>query len=431
MSQTFSFPDLLSNVENEEQRDVAIVGADVASAVTAFMLSCRGHRVVWYRGKDCNPHPVSGVLRIFAAEPMALPGYLLSIPRILLSNAVRGGLQGSFSRKFASWLLSSVAFSRPLVAEAIAADRARLLSEAESAFHALAKAMPMTFGQVDVVTLYKGAPAYAMGWAGHDVQKRYGQSCEEINFDAIAAQFPHLSPMYTHGIRIAGVPKVQDADSIFEAMKAELEGKAEIVRHWPQRIKAVDPFTVEILDNETSRKFDWVIRGDDSGPDAIWPANQGAISEALVYRERHLLRQQLGQSEVGHEHDVVVVDGASSAWMEHDADFVIAAGAHRCGGDEAEDMKYLVSASYVRLWRELAGRDWQAEGGRLTTSKGCVTSDSRPILGHAGHRILESAGFGCLAWTLSAIAGYAMLAHVEGRDDEIKKYAAFSPRRFL
>ncbi|MBN2752392.1 MAG: hypothetical protein JXQ84_06755, partial [Rhodospirillaceae bacterium] len=359
MREGLAFPDLTQPLDAAACCDVAVIGGDVEAVFIAAILTRRGHRVVWYRGDRLNPHPGSGVIRDFAVEPLALPGYLLSLPSLILGNAVRGGLHVAADPEFAAWVLRAIAASRPLAMETIAADRAWLLSMARPAFAALAAAMPFTVASTDVVTLYRHAHAYAAGWAVHDVRRRYGHDFEDVAFQDIAARFPHLSPRYERGMRIADVALVEAPETLLESLKTIIEAEAEVARHWPERILPQDQ-GVDVVDGGVTRRFDWVVRCEDSGPDTIWPRARGCLSACLPWRERCLAREieRPEDDETEETPNQVLIDGASGAWLEHDRDRIVAAGAQRLGGGVAEDLRYLVAASYSRIWRDLAGRGW-------------------------------------------------------------------------
>jgi glycine/D-amino acid oxidase-like deaminating enzyme len=430
MRKTLIFPDLNRPLAEALRRDVAVVGCDVAAVFAAAVLARRGHRVVWFRGDRINPHAGSGAIRDFAAEPLALPGYPLGLARRLLGNAARGGLSPSIDPGFLAWVLRAVAASRPLEVEKIADDRAWLLAQARPAFAALAAAERFDMEGVDILTLYRDARTYAVGWAEHDVRRRHGCALRELGFTEIAETCPRLSPVFGRGVRVAGVARVADAEGLLETLKADLETRAEVARHWPERIRAQESGRVEVSETRRTRAFDWVVRGEDAGPASIWPAARGGVSTCLPYRERILVRDLPADAEEP-ESCGVLVDGASGAWLERDARRILAAGAHRLGGPvEETDLRYLVAASYARIWRDLAGKGWRDEGGRLDVACGWMAPDSRPLLGDAGGHILLSAGYGELAWTLGPAAGFALAAEVEGNAAETAKLAAFSPCRF-
>ncbi len=430
MREALKLPNLDIPAAETARRDVAVIGCDVAAVFAAAILAWRGHRVVWFRGDAVNPHAASGVIRDFAAEPLALPGYPLGLARRLLGNAVRGGLAPLVDPRFVAWVLRAVAASRPLEAEKIAAERAWLLAQARPAFAALAAVAPFETDEVGVLTLYRDARAYAAGWAEHDVRRRHGCTLRELSFAEVEAACPHLSSAFGRGVRIDGVRRVVDAEAVLDGLKAGLESRAEVARHWPERVRPQGDGKVEVADAGRTRSFDWVVRGEDAGPASIWPGARGGISACLAYRERSLVRDLPPDADAP-DSCGVLVDGASGAWLERGPARIAAAGAHRLGGaPDEDDLRYLVAASYARIWRDLAGKGWRDEGGRLHVTRGWMAPDSRPLLGHAGGRVLLSAGYGDLSWTLGPVAGFALAAEIEGDAVEAAKLSAFSPRRF-
>lgn len=432
MREVLNVPDFATPVPEAQRRAVAVVGGDVGAAVAASVLLRRGHRVVWYRGDQSNPHAAGGVIRDFFIDPVALPGYLLGLPGLMLGNAVRGGLKAVASPEFLAWVLRAIAAARPRAVEAIAADRAALLAAAVPAYRALAAAAGYRTAHADVVTLYRDARAYASGWAAHDVRRRHGCAVEDLTFDDVAQMFPYLSPRYGRGCRVAHATLLVNSESFVEALKADLERRAQVKRHWPDAVRP-GATEVEVLDLGLTRRFDWVVRCEDGGPAAIWPRGRGgrdALDCCLPYRERSLVREVAVEPGLPPPSRSVLIDGASGAWLEHDADRIVAAGAHRLGGAPEDELGYLTSAAYARVWRDLAGRSWRDEGGRTATARGWLAPDSRPMLGDCGGRILMSAAYGPLNWTLAAAAGAALAALVEENAAEIGKLAAFSPRRF-
>jgi hypothetical protein len=425
-----TIPDLGTPLEASADRAVAVVGGDVGAVIVASVLARRGHRVVWYRGDQSNPHAAGGVIRDFFIDPVALPGYILALPGLMLGNAVRGGLQPVAGPEFLAWALRAIAASRPRAVEAIAADRACLLAAAQPAFAALTEAAGFAVGHTDAVTLYRDAKSYASGWAAHDVRRRHGCAVEDLGFADVAQMFPHLSPRYARGMRVANVPVVTDAEAFVEALKADLEHRAQVKRHWPESVRPMGG-EVEIGDEGKTRRFDWVVRCEDGGPEAIWPRRRrGGLSACLPYRERYLVREQAVEPDMPPGLQGVLIDGASGAWLEYDAERIVAAGAHRLGGEPDDDLSYLISAAYVRIWRDLAERGWRDEGGRVDTMHGWLAPDSRPLLGDCGSRVLMSAGYGPLNWTLAAAAGFGISAFVEENAAETRKLSAFSPSRF-
>ena len=426
-----TIPDLGTPLEDSAHRAVAVVGGDVGAVIVASVLARRGHRVVWYRGDQSNPHAAGGVIRDFFIDPVALPGYVLGLPRLMLGNAVRGGLHPVAGPEFLAWVLRAIASSRPRAVEAIAADRARLLAAAQPAFAVLAASAGFFLDHTDAVTLYRDAKGYATGWAANDVRRRHGCAVEELGFTDVAQMFPHLSPRFARGVRVANVPVVAEAETFVEALKTNLENHAQVKRHWPDSVRPVAGGEVEIGDAGKVRRFDWVVRCEDGGPETIWPRQRrGGLSACLPYRERYLVREQAVDPELPPQIKGVLIDGGSGAWLEYEPGRIVAAGAHRLGGEPEEDLSYLISAAYVRMWRDLAERSWRDEGGRVDTIHGWLAPDSRPLLGDCGGRILMSAGYGPLNWTLAAAAGFGLSAIVEDNAVEAEKLDAFSPRRF-
>ncbi|SBV96293.1 hypothetical protein KL86APRO_10741 [uncultured Alphaproteobacteria bacterium] len=432
MRAQLTIPDFASPAAESDRRSVAVVGGDVGAAVVASALLRRGHRVVWYRGDQSNPHAAGGTIRDFFIDPVALPGYVLGLPGLMLGNAVRGGLQAVASPEFLAWVLRAVASSRPRAVEATAADRAWLLAAAAPAYRALTAAAGYRLDHADVVTVYRDARAYASGWAAHDVRRRHGCAVEDLGFDDLAQMFPHLSPRYARGCRVARATVVVNSESFVEALKADLERRAQVKRHWPDAVRP-GAGEVEIADLGEVRRFDWVVRCEDGGPAAIWPRGRGGrdmLDCCLPYRERALVRELALEPDVPPPARMVLVDGASGAWLEYDADRIVAAGAHRLGGAPEDELGYLIAAAYARIWRDLAARGWRDEGGRVANARGWLAPDSRPMLGDCGGRILMSAGYGPLNWTLAAAAGAALAALVEENAAETEKLSPFSPRRF-
>ncbi len=431
MQDPLRFTDILSPVPDDQQQTVAVVGGDAASVVIAYILRKRGHDVVWYRGQDCNPHPASGVLRTFAVEPLALPGYLLGILPNLMRTAVRGKLQGEVSKPFLAWVFRAISQSRPLVVEKLAQERAELLSFAYPAFAALSDAVGLRVGKAEVVTLFRSARDYAHGWAVHDVRKRHGVQSREIDFDEIAQRFPHLSPKYTHGMSVPDVDVVENADAVLESMKSFLDGAGCIARHWPQSVEPSHDDQVLIQDDGNVRTFDWVIRGDNGGPAEIWPKTFGAGALALAYRERTLRHVSENDPQSGDGCSAtVLVDGQSGGSLETVADTILANGAACAGGLSFKDLRYLTAASYARIWRELAGEGWHSEGSRLSVAVGSILPDSKPSIGVAKGRVLEALGMAELSWTLAPLAAYVLAASIEKRDEDIPELRTVRPDRF-
>ena len=148
---------------------------------------------------------------------------------------------------------------------------------------------------------------------------------------------------------------VEESDAFVEALKADLEARATIKRHWPDLVKP-GAAEVELVDEGQLRHFDWVVRCEDGGPETIWPRGRGGLNACVPYRERALVRELDLEPDMPPPARGILIDGASGAWLETAADRIVAAGAHRFGGEPGEELSYLVAGAYARIWRDLAAR---------------------------------------------------------------------------
>lgn len=184
---------------------IAIVGAGVVGAAIALALTRRGAHVTLLDraepGRGCS-YGNAGALSPGSVAPLALPGLVKSLPRLLLDPESPLHLPPAYAMRALPWLLRFVAAARPERVEAIAQRLAALNADAiehhvELARDVGAAELIQRTGQLHV---YPDAGALAKDAFAWTLRARHGVRFERLDRAGIEALEPGLAPRYTVGI---------------------------------------------------------------------------------------------------------------------------------------------------------------------------------------------------------------------------------------
>ncbi|OUM00338.1 NAD(P)/FAD-dependent oxidoreductase [Variovorax sp. JS1663] len=187
---------------------VAVVGAGVVGSCIALALRKRGAAVTLIDrdepGRGCS-YGNSGAISPGSVAPLAMPGVLSSVPRMLLDEESPLHLPLAYLPKAAPWLLRFVASAQPSRVAVSAARLAALHAGALDRHEALARELgvPELFVRRGHLHLYPDARALAKDAAGWRLREHYGYPFRRLDRDGILAMEPRVGARYQVGVFVA------------------------------------------------------------------------------------------------------------------------------------------------------------------------------------------------------------------------------------
>jgi D-amino-acid dehydrogenase len=201
-------------VPPDQRRHVIVIGAGVVGLSTALWLLRAGHAVTVIdrdppRADGNYEHAASfgnaATIAFGACLPVASPGVLASVPRMLLD---RRGPLSLFWRDLPGlmpWLIAFIRSSTPAEVDRIIRVLGQLLRLSEAGHAPLMQesGAESLFRRNGCLYLYKSAQKFAAAKNDIDMRQREGVRMEILDADAIRAAEPGLAPLYHKGIRFS------------------------------------------------------------------------------------------------------------------------------------------------------------------------------------------------------------------------------------
>ncbi|MDR6537638.1 FAD-dependent oxidoreductase [Variovorax soli] len=187
---------------------VAVVGAGVVGSCIALALRKRGAAVTLIDrdepGSGCS-YGNSGAISPGSVAPLAMPGILSSLPRMLLDEESPLHLPLPYLPRAAPWLLRFVASAQASRAALSAAKLAALHAGALDRHEALARELgvPELFVRRGHLHLYPDARALAKDAASWRMRQHYGYQFRQLDREGILALEPRVGERYRIGMFLA------------------------------------------------------------------------------------------------------------------------------------------------------------------------------------------------------------------------------------
>lgn len=210
-------------VMNEGKMAVAVVGAGVVGVAVALALVRCGHRVVLVDrnapGSGCSSGN-SGAISPGSVAPLAMPGVLASVPKMLLDDESPLYLPLGYFPAAVPWLLRFVASARPAQV-AQAAQRLDAIHRGAVALHRQMTrdvGVPELFLEKGHLHLYPDQAALDKDAAGWKLRAEYGYAGERLGRADIAQLEPSVPARYQVGMYLADHATILNPQRYVEAM---------------------------------------------------------------------------------------------------------------------------------------------------------------------------------------------------------------------
>ena len=191
--------------DSHRRRRFTVVGAGIVGVCCAFALLRDGHRVTLIDrdepGRGCS-FGNGGIVQIGASVPVATPGVLRQVPRMLLDPNGPLVIRWPWLPRATPYLLRFIAAARPERVERISVAIAALLDGAIGAFREMLGAA----GALDAIArtgelyVYQSESAYRAARAAHDMRRRRGVRVEELSAGEVRQRVPAIAPSVRRGV---------------------------------------------------------------------------------------------------------------------------------------------------------------------------------------------------------------------------------------
>lgn len=184
---------------------VTVVGAGIVGVCCAWALLRDGHRVTLIDrdepGRGCS-YGNGGIIQVGACVPVATPGVLRQVPRMLLDPNRPLVIRWPYLPRLTPYLLRFIAAARPERVERISVALAALLDGAIEAFREMLGAA----GALDAIAntgelyVYQSKTAYQAARAAHDLRRRRSVCVEELSADEVRQLVPAIAASVRRGV---------------------------------------------------------------------------------------------------------------------------------------------------------------------------------------------------------------------------------------
>lgn len=186
-----------------EQR-IIVIGGGIVGLCVAWHLARRGLKPLVLDAARPNAAYTgnAGALSHGSVAPLAMPGVLRQVPKMLLDPAGALRIRPRYLPRALPWLWRFVASARPVRVEAAAAALSSLLYNSLEQHRTIlaAEGAPDLIRQEGQLYLYRNQAQLAKDEASWSLRRRHGQRTEILDSAALHALEPEVSPDYTVGV---------------------------------------------------------------------------------------------------------------------------------------------------------------------------------------------------------------------------------------
>ena len=411
------------------RRHFIVVGAGIVGVCCAFALLRDAHRVTLIDrdepGRGCS-YGNGGIIQVGASVPVATPGVLRQVPRMLLDPDGPLVIRWSHLPRLAPYLLRFVAAARPDRVERISMALAALLDRALEGFRELlgaAGALDALAGTGELY-VYQSERAYRTSRSAHEMRRRRGVRVEELSADEVRRLAPAISSSVRRGVYLPDCMTAADPFRLTTRLvHAFGRDGGTVVRETLRDIEVPADRRVTLLTDAGRHEVDGLVLATGAWSKG-WAAKLGARIPMDSERGYHAML-----SDPGIDLRVPVISGDHRFGITPMADGIRLAGTAELASLEAAP-NYRRAEMLIPMARTLfPDLRTDAHGNWM----GCrpSTPDSLPVIGRAPHLadVYFAFGHGHLGLTLGPITGRLIADLAAGRSPPVDMNA-YGAERF-
>ena len=417
------------------RRHFTVVGAGIVGVCCAWALLRDGHRVTLIDrdepGRGCS-YGNGGIIQIGACVPVATPGVLRQVPRMLLDPNGPLVVRWRCLLRLAPYLLRFIVAARPDRVERISVAIAALLDVAIDAFRETLGAA----GAFDAIAstgelyVYQSEAAYGAACAAHDVRRRRGVRVEELSADEVRRIVPAISRSVRRGVLLPDCMTVADPFRLTTRLADAFRRNGGIVlRERLRDIEIASNRRATLLTDAGRHEVDGLVLATGAWS-RRWASKLGATIPMDTERGYHVMLR-----EPGIEIRVPVLSGDYRFGITPMTDGIRLAGTAELASLEAPP-NYRRAEMLIPLARALLP-DLRFPGSRLDSRDLWMghrpsTPDSLPVIGPAPRipNAFFAFGHGHLGLTLGPMTGRLVADLAAGRPPPLDM-APYAAERFL
>lgn len=189
----------------DKKQKFTVLGAGVVGLCCAVSLQREGYPVTLIDRMDPGTGTSfgnAGLIQIDAVVPIATPGILRIVPRMLLDPSGPLVVRWRYLHKIAPWLIQFVRAARPDSVERISVALASLLDRSNDAWLDLIKAASAQdiWRQSGELHVYRRKEAWDAAQSTHELRRRRGSLLEDLTVEEMRQLEPALSPDLYRGV---------------------------------------------------------------------------------------------------------------------------------------------------------------------------------------------------------------------------------------
>ena len=244
---------------------MTVIGAGVVGASTALALRRDGYAVsLLDRGEPGmgTSFGNAGMLSVTSCVPIATPGILWKVPRLLADPLGPLTIDWRYLPKLAPWLTRFVLASRPSRIEPISKALMSLLVQilpayrellGTAAFHDLARPGGILYA-------YQSDRAFEGAARNHELRRRRGVAMTVLEQKELRQMEPALGPTFKHGVLMPDSYRAVNPLRLTQTLVQEfLDAGGELVNQGVQRIERADKGRLFAITASDRRELDTVV----------------------------------------------------------------------------------------------------------------------------------------------------------------------------
>lgn len=397
---------------------IGVIGAGIVGASAALALARDGWRVTLFDpappgGPGAASYGNAGMVQTGTPVPMAAPGLLRALPRMLLDPDSALILRWRALPMLAGWLARFVAAARPARVEEISRHLAALLDRSGAAFDRAADAAGAgnLIARRGMMFVFRDAAERdAVAWE-FDLFRRRGVAIETLSRDALRAREPAIDPGYAHAAHLPETFFSVDPGGVTAALARAAVAAGAQLRAEAVRDIAFDAEGVPVAVTGTGARlpFDRLVLAAGVHSRGLFRA-LGLRVPLTTGRGYHVMLPAPGVAVNG-----PVIDAARHCGVVPMRDGLRVAGLMELAAETAPPASDRAARLAGIAGQIFPGLD--ASGGETWMGHRPITPDSLPVIGPAPRhaRVLLGFGHGQLGFTMGPLTGEILADLAAGR----------------